>query len=196
MAQWRSMVTVTALTLCATPLGAQYRGVIFRLDGGGYSHTRNLNTGEPFAHFKLGWTVATGIGMQFNKYFAVGGDFTFGRTKGLGDVDFIGDEVNRYYLGARVDLRYPIGERFVPYLFGGGGRMWVDQSGIESQENFQHFNRYAGTFGAGLAFEIPATDFAVFGEGKGLYYKWTAAPFNRSQLDLTYAVGASYRLRF
>ncbi len=195
MSRLRSVVVLSALGLAAAPLPAQTRGVVFRALGGGYSHTMNLNTSGDLAHFKLGYALEAGIGVQLNKYFAVMGDFTFGQTKGLGDVAFIGDRVNRYYYGGQLQFRYPI-SHFVPYVFGGGGRVRVDQQGSETQENFQHFTRYAGMFGAGISYEIPSQPIILMAEGKALTYKWVAAPFKRNQLDLTYSVGIGYRLGF
>jgi len=196
MIRVRAVLAVTGLALGATSLTAQERGVIFRIQGGGYSHTTNLNTSTPYAHFKLGFSLGSGLGVQLNKYLAVQGDFAFGRTKGLGDVDFIGDGVNRYYLGGRLDLRYPLSQSFVPYVFGGAGKLWVDQQGVELEENFQHFNRFAGVFGAGLSFRFPNSKLSLLAEGRALTYKWVAEPFNRNQLDLIYNVGLGYRFGF
>ena len=196
MSAMRKLLSVFALAAIATPLAAQERGVILRAMGGGYSHTMNLNTAGDLAHFKMGFNIDAGLGVQLNKYFAVMGDFTFAQTKGLGEVDFIGDNVNRYYYGGQLQLRYPMAGHFTPYLFGGGGRVHVDQQGLENEENFQHFTSYAGMFGAGLNWAIPNTRVGLIAEGKGLYYKWVAAPFNRNQLDLTYSIGLSYRIGF
>ena len=196
MSAMRKLLSVFALAAIATPLAAQERGVILRAMGGGYSHTMNLNTAGDLAHFKMGFNIDAGLGVQLNKYFAVMGDFTFAQTKGLGEVDFIGDNVNRYYYGGQLQLRYPMAGHFTPYLFGGGGRVHVDQQGLENEENFQHFTRYAGMFGAGLNWAIPNTRVGLIAEGKGLYYKWVAAPFSRNQLDLSYSIGLSYRIGF
>ncbi len=193
--RFRGFLVLGGIALAATPAAGQ-RGVVLRALGGGYSHTANLNTIEPFAHFKRGFALETGIGVQLNKYFAVLGDFTFAQTKGLGQVAFVGDGVNRYYYGGRLEFRYPISGGFVPFVFGGGGRVHVDQQGVETSENFQHFTRAAGMFGLGLTYEIPKTRLALLAEGKGLAYKWVAAPFRRNQLDIAYAVGLTYRFGF
>jgi hypothetical protein len=196
MIRLRNVLAVAAIAAIATPLAAQERGVILKVMGGGYSHTMNLNTGPDFAHFKAGIALNAGLGIQANKYFAVMGDFTFAQTRGLGDVSFVNDLVYRYYYGAQLQLRYPLGKGLAPYLFGGGGRVHVDQKGIETVENFQHFTRNAGLFGAGFTWAVPNTNVALLAEGKGMYYKWVAAPFNRNQLDISYSVGVSYRVGF
>jgi hypothetical protein len=194
--QIRGLLTLACIALTASPVAGQERGIVFRVLGGGYSHTMNLNSSGPLAHFKQGLALETGLGVQLNKYFAILGDLTFAQTKGLGEVAFVGDGVNRYYYGGQLQLRYPLSRDFVPYIFGGGGRVHVDQQGVETEENFQHFTRYAGMFGAGLNIAIPKTQVAVLAEGKGLAYKWVAAPFKRNQLDLTYSVGIAYRFGF
>ena len=196
MTRMRKMLAVFALAAIATPLVAQERGVILRAMGGGYSHTMNLNTTGDFAHFKMGFALDAGLGVQLNKYFAVMGDFTFAQTRGLGAVAFVSDPVYRYYYGGQLQLRYPMAGHFTPYIFGGGGRVHVDQKGVETEENFQHFTRYAGMFGAGLNWAIPNTNVGLIAEVKGLYYKWVDAPFNRNQLDLTYSIGLSYSIGF
>ena len=196
MIRLRGVLAAVTLALFATSAAAQDRGLTFHVLGGGYSHTRNLSTSGPEAHFKAGYMMAAGLGYQFNKFLIVQGDFTFARTKGLGDVNFAGELVNRFYLAGRVDLRYPLTGGFVPYVFGGGGRVHVDQQGIESQEDFEHFHKFAGIFGAGLTYEIPRTHAMLMAEGKALTYKWVAAPYNRNQLDLTYSLGFGYRFGF
>jgi opacity protein-like surface antigen len=196
MSRVRGGFVLLGIALCATPVMAQQRGVVFRAMGGGYSHTENLNTSGPDAHFKLGYTLTAGIGVQFNKYLALESDFTFGQTRGLGAVDFVGERVNRYYVGGRLNLRYPLSGGFAPFVFGGAGAVRVDQQGIQTMEDFQHFTRFAGLFGAGVGYDIPKTRVAILAEGKALTYKWIAAPFNRQQLDLTYTVGIAYRIGF
>lgn len=196
MTRLHKLLAVAAIAAIATPLAAQDRGVILRVMGGGYSHTMNLNSGPDFAHFKAGIAFNAGLGVQLNKYAALLGDFTFSQTKGLGAVDFVNDYVYRYYVGGQFQLRYPMGKGLAPYLFGGGGRVHVDQKGIESEENFQHFTRFAGMFGAGFTWAIPNTNVGLLAEGKGLYYKWVAAPFNRNQFDITYSIGLSYKIGF
>src|SRR6185369_13405376 len=68
MTRLHKLLAVAALAAVATPLAAQDRGVILRVMGGGYSHTMNLNTGPDFAHFKMGFALNAGLGVQMNKY--------------------------------------------------------------------------------------------------------------------------------
>jgi hypothetical protein len=172
---------------------AQDRGVVVQVLGGGYSHTTNLTAAGPEAHFKTGFNVGGALGFQFNKYVAVHGDFTFARNQGTGAVPFNGKDVNRYFYGGHIELRYPIGNDFAPFVFGGGGAVTIDQQGAEASEAFKHFTKAAGMFGAGASYRIPGTPLEVLGEGKVLTYKWISAGFNRTQWDLSYSLGFAYR---
>lgn len=187
--------SIAVLAFLATPMSAQDRAVTLTVLGGGYNHTTNLNVTGPDAHFKVGYLVGAGAGVQVNRYVAIQADGTIGRSKGTGAVAFANEIVNRYFVGGRVELRYPVGE-VVPFVFGGAGAMIVDQEGPETAEAFNHFTRAAGQFGAGLSVEIPATPLAVLAEGKAVGYKWVAAPYSRQQWDIAYTIGFSYRIGF
>jgi hypothetical protein len=45
-----------------------------------------------------------------------------------------------------------------------------------------------------LFYAVPRSRVEVFGELKGLTYRWNAAGFNRTMVDVTYSMGASFRL--
>jgi hypothetical protein len=67
----------------------------------------------------------------------------------------------------------------------------VDQLGFDQ---FKPFTKPAVMYGGGLFYPIPRSRIEVFGELKGLTYRWDAAGFRRTMFDVTYSVGASYRL--
>lgn len=183
------------LALATAPLVAQDRAVVFQALAGGYSHTRNLNITGVDAHFKLGYAFDAGIGVQFNKYVALVGEAGLARSKGLGAVTFVDQIVNRYFLGGRVELKYPF-EHVTPYVFGGGGALRVDEQGKEATEDFQHFTRGAVEFGGGLNLALPASPLGILAEAKVMNYKWVASPYQRYQWDVMYGLGVSYKLGF
>jgi hypothetical protein len=126
-----------------------------------------------------------------SKYVGIHADFTYARTQGKGAVAFAGDEVNRYFYGGHIELRYPVTANLSPFIFGGAGAATIQQSG--TVVSFNRFTQLAGMFGAGLAYRVPDSPIDLLVEGKALTFKWDAAGFNRNQLDVTYSVGFAYR---
>jgi len=195
MSRLRGLLVVAAATFVVTPLAGQERAVVFQVHGGGYDHMRNLNTTGNVAHFKTGYSLGGAVGLQINEYVGVFGDVTLARTEGRGAVAFANQLVNRVFVGGQLEFRYPMG-RLAPFIHGGAGAVVVDQQGPEADEDFDHFTRAAGMFGAGLSYQFPGAPFGVFAEWKALTYKWIAAPFSRIQWDQGYSLGFSYRVGF
>jgi opacity protein-like surface antigen len=196
MTRFRTLLALGGLALLARPVLGQDRAVVVQVLGGGYSHIANLNQSGPDAHFKVGYNMGAAVGVHVTRNLAFHGDFTFASSKGLGDVDFAGDRISRYFYGAHVELRYPFGNGLAPFVFGGGGAVTVDQKGPTADDVFGRFTRGAGTFGAGLSYAIPGAPVELLAEGKALTYKWVAAGFDRMQWDLTYSLGFAYRFRY
>lgn len=188
-----SILLVTAcMALAATRLAAQDRAVVLSLYGGGADHLADLQK-QPSVWFMPGYNVGASVGLQLNQYFAIHGDFTFTRNPTHGVASFAGADVNRYYYGAHVEARYPFTNGFAPFAFAGLGAVSVDQLGIDQ---FEPFTRPAAMFGGGLFYAIPRSRLEAFGELKGLTYRWNTAGFRRTMFDVTYSMGASYRLPF
>jgi hypothetical protein len=176
-------------------LAAQDRGVIVQVLGGGYSHVNNLNPAGT-AHWNTGFNAGLAVGYQANKYVGVHGDFTLGRNKAKGTMPFAGTTFNRYFYGGHVELRYPVTERFSPFIFAGGGGVTVDQRGVSATAApataVSRFTKPAAMFGAGMNIAVPNSNVSVLLEGKGLTYKWDKAGFNKTQLDVSYSLGFAY----
>ncbi len=51
-------------------------------------------------------------------------------------------------------------------------------------------------YGGGVFYAIPRTRLEVFGEVKGLTYRWNMAGFHRTMFDVTYSGRLSYRIPF
>ncbi len=188
-----SILLVTAcMAFAATRLAAQDRAVVLSLYGGGADHLADLQK-QPSVWFMPGYNVGASIGLQLNQYFAIHGDFTFTRNPTHGVASFAGADVNRYYYGAHVEGRYPFANGFAPFAFAGLGAVSVDQLGIDQ---FEPFTRPAAMYGGGIFYAIPRTRVEAFGELKGLTYRWNTAGFRRTMFDVTYSMGASYRLPF
>lgn len=185
-----SCVAALALATVAA-LGAQERSLVVSVYGGGADHLADLQS-TPAAYFMPGYNVGASVGVQLNRHFAVHGDFTYTRNPARGASSFAGNDVNRFFYGAHFEARYPLGA-VAPFLFIGGGAVTIDQVGIDQ---FPHATRAAAMYGGGLFYAIPHSRFELFGEVKGLTYRWDLAGFNRMMYDVTYSGGLSYRLPF
>ncbi|MGE0442297.1 MAG: outer membrane beta-barrel protein [Gemmatimonadales bacterium] len=190
------VLAAAGLVLATTAAQAQERNVQIQFLGGGYSHTANLSKTGADAHFKQGFNLETAVGVMASKYVGVHADFTFARTKGLGNVDFAGKKVDRFFYGGHVELRYPVNESVAPFVFGGAGAVTIDQQGPTADDAFGRFTKPAAMFGAGMAMALPNAPVDVLLQGKALTYKWEAAGFNRQQWDVTYSIGFAYRFGF
>ena len=186
----RFAALATVLAVLAVPARAQQRSLIFSIYGGGADHLADLQSSPP-VWFMPGYDVGASIGVQLNDYWAVHSDFTFTRNPTRGSSSFAGADVNRFYYGAHVEGRYPLSIGLAPFVFGGVGAVSVDQLGLDQ---FKPFTRPALMYGGGMFYGIPRSRVEVFGEVKGLTYRWNTAGFHRTMLDVTYSVGASYRL--
>ena len=89
MSKHRCVWGIGVLAVLTAPLSGQERSLTFRLLSGGYSHTRNLNVTGPDAHFKLGYVIGTGVGVQINEYVVLQADASLARTEGTGSVAFV-----------------------------------------------------------------------------------------------------------
>lgn len=179
-----------AAVLAGAGLRAQDRAVVFSLYGGGADHLADLAKSPP-VWFMPGYDLGMSVGLQLNHYFGVHGDFTFTRNPTHGYASFAGADVNRFYYGAHVEGRYPTSIGIAPFAFAGAGAVSIDQLGLDQ---FKPFTRPALMYGGGLFYAIPRTRVEAFGEVKGLTYRWNTAGFRRTMVDVTFSMGASYRL--
>jgi hypothetical protein len=189
--RFRITAALCAAFIGASALAAQ-RTVVISLYGGGADHLADLQNSPP-VWFMPGYNVGASVGVQLNRYFAIHGDFTFTRNPTHGVASFAGADVNRFFYGAHVEGRYPFENGFAPFAFAGLGAVSIDQLGIDQ---FKPFTRPAAMVGGGLFYALPRTRVEAFGELKGLTYRWNTAGFRRTMFDVTYSVGASYRLPF
>lgn len=182
-----------ALLIAATPLSAQDRTLLLSLYGGGADHLADLQGGGAAASFSPGYSLGASAGLQLNPTFAVHADFTFTKTRAWGATPFAGADVNRFFYGGHLEARHALGGGWAPFVFLGAGAVSIDQLGLDQ---FRPTTRAAMMYGGGMFYAFPRTRLEAFGELKGLSYKWNMAGFNRTMVDVTYAVGVSYRLAF
>jgi len=185
---------VVACIAMASPLRAQQTALVFRVDGGAYTHPKNLDQNGSAAFLKRGYDLSTSVGLELNKYLAIDGDATFGEARGSTGEPFLGRKLDRYFVGGDVELRYPI-HQFVPFAFAGGGAVILREAGFGSTPEFQGFTRGAGLFGGGLAFRPSGRPIEVTATSRWLTYRWTGNPVQATVRDATFALGVAYRVR-
>ncbi len=167
------------------------RGVIAFVHGGGFSPVQDLNDSGT-ASFKTGFAVGGGVGYQINRYVAVRGNFNFARTaaEALGyGID--ASKFNRFLYDGDVQLRYPTRSGATPYIFAGGGATTVVED-LDVDEP-PSFTKGAGKVGVGVAYQIPDSNLSLYAEGTGWLYKRDRYGFDKTQFDIAWTAGLSYR---
>ncbi len=191
----RHVLTVGALLSLVTAVPALAQAdegpaIVVYGQGGGFNALADLN--DPgTADFNTGFNVGGGVAYQINPYVALRGNFTFARatardpqSSAINEVEF-----NRFFYDGDVQVRYPFQNGLAPYAFIGGGGVTIDPSGSATQS----FTKGAGKAGIGVSYELPRTQFGVYAEGSGWVYKWDRLGYDKTQFDLTWSSGVSYR---
>jgi hypothetical protein len=188
----RLLATAGAVFALSAPLAAQgTHTVILRLSGGGADHLTDLSKVGTGASFSPGYNLGASAGLELTPTFAVLADFTFTRNEAWGTATFAGQDVNRFYYGVRAEARHSLGRGVAPYGFLGVGAVSVDQQGVDQ---FKPFTKPALMYGGGVSYALPNSRLGAFGELKGVTYRWNAAGFAKTMLDVTYSLGVSYKL--
>lgn len=188
----RTFGIAAAILFAAGSLSAQNRAIV-SIYGGGADHLADLTTTGPAAYFGPGYSLGASVGIELNRRLAVHGDFTFTRNPAWGASPFAGEDVNRFFYGAHLEYRYPLGKGIAPFLFAGAGAVSIDQLGIDT---FEPTTRPAVMYGGGVFVNLFGSRFDVFGEVKGLSYRWNMAGFDRTMVDVTFGGGVSYTLPY
>jgi opacity protein-like surface antigen len=194
----RSILAGLATTLVlASPLAAQDRTVRVFAAGGGYNALTNLNDAGSADFKKVGYTVGGGVGVQVQRYVTLRGDFRFARNQFRANQQETGQDVNRFFYDAALQLQYPTARGLEPYIFAGGGAVTIHQVGTSGEDKTEG----AGTFGLGLNYTVPSAGVGIFLEGKSWLYKPTnltgaLAGVDKLQYEVAWAGGVSYRFPF
>jgi len=167
--------------------------VIVFANGGGNSPLTNLNqTGT--ADLKTGWALGGGAGVQVNQYLAVRGVFDFARSEGsTNSTVFAGQRLNHYFYGGDVQLRYPTSGGFAPYLLAGAGAVTIDNKDDLTSNTT---TRFAGKGGVGVEYSFPRNGLGLFAQGASYVYKFDRDGFDKTQFDVLWTAGLSYRFPF
>jgi hypothetical protein len=106
-------------------------------------------------------------------------------------IAFAGQRLKNYFYGGDVQLRYPTPSSFAPYLLAGAGAVTVDGRNIPT---LGRFTRFAGKGGLGLEYNTPS-GLGLFVQGASYIYKFDRGGFSKTQADLLWTGGLSYRYR-
>jgi opacity protein-like surface antigen len=164
--------------------------VVVFANGGGNSSLTNLDDAGT-ASLKTGWTAGGGVGVQLNRYVAVRGTFDYARADGESATPFAGQSLNHYFYGGDVQLRYPTVSGFAPYVVRGAGAVTIDD---KDNPSFDRFTKFAGKGGVGLEYALPRSDVGLFAQANSYVYKFDRNGFDKTQVDLLWTGGLSYRL--
>jgi hypothetical protein len=165
--------------------------LLFFANGGGNSALTNLNDAGT-ASLNTGWTAGGGLGVQLNRFAALRGTFDFARTEGEGSAlgTLNGQRLNRYFYGGDLQLRYPTSSGFAPYLLLGAGAVTIDS---KDDGAFESFTKFAGKGGLGVEYQL-RNNVGLFAQGATYVYDYDRGGFDKTQWDLLWTAGLSYRL--
>ncbi|MGH7447391.1 MAG: outer membrane beta-barrel protein [Longimicrobiales bacterium] len=194
----RGILGALVLTLAVVqPAMAQDRAVHLSVRGGGFNGLTSLN--EPgTADFKrVGYNVGGSVGVDLSRYLGLQGNFTFARNE-LEENDIeTGAELARFFYDAAVQVRYPTESGWQPYALVGAGAVTLHPVGSSDGDR----TTAAGTAGVGVSYTIPGSSLGLLVEGRGWLYEMSElggslAEYDRTQFDVTWSAGLSYRLPF
>lgn len=165
--------------------------VVFFANGGGNSALTDLNDAGT-ASLKTGWTAGGGVGWQLNRFVAVRGTFDFAQADGEG-TSFTGEMLNRYFYGGDVQLRYPTASGLAPYVLLGAGAVTIDNP---DNAVFDRFTKFAGKGGLGVEYVLPQSTVGFFAQATSYVYDFDRNGFEKTQADVLWTAGLSYRLGY
>jgi opacity protein-like surface antigen len=166
--------------------------LVFFANGGGNSSLTDLNDAGT-ASLETGWTGGGGVGVQLNRFLAVRGTFDYARSDGQGTAAISGQTLNRYFYGGDVQLRYPTASGFAPYLLLGAGAVTIDNP---DNAGFDRFTKFAGKGGLGVEYQLPRSNLGLFAQASSYVYDFDQNGFDKTQVDVLWTGGLSYRLSY
>lgn len=164
--------------------------VVLFANGGGNNSLTDLNDAGTTS-LRTGWTAGGGAGVQLNRYVALRGTFDFTQAKGDNGTSISGQQLNHYFYGGDLQLRYPTSGGLAPYVLLGAGAVTIDNP---DNAAFNRFTKFAGKGGVGLEYSIPRSNFGLYAQASSYVYQFDRNGFDKTQADLLWTGGLSYRL--
>jgi opacity protein-like surface antigen len=196
----RKVMMLGALVLglaVVQPAAAQDRALNLSVWGGGLNGLASLD-GPGTADFKrTGYNVSGRVGVDLNRYLGFQGSLTHARNELEVDDVRTGADMARTFYDASVRVRYPTQFGLQPYALIGAGAVTLHPVGTNDADA----TKPAGTVGLGLEYGIPGTSFGFLLEGRGWLYELSDvggsfADYDKTQFDMTWSAGLSYRFPF
>lgn len=185
------------LAMLAGPVAAQDHAVYLFARGGGVNDLTDLNTTGSLDLNKTGYSLGAGVAVQVQKYIVLRADYTYARsTLQQNSVD-TNQDVARNFYDAALQLQYPFADGLEPYVFAGGGGVTIQQVDASASD----VTKGTFTYGLGLNYQPPSTQWQFFVEGKSWVYEPTDVGgaligLDKWQNDLAWTFGVGYRLPF
>jgi opacity protein-like surface antigen len=164
--------------------------VVFFANGGGNSSLTDLDDAGT-SSLKTGWTAGGGAGVQLNRYVALRGTFDFAQADGESGTSIAGQTLNHYFYGGDLQLRYPTTSGLAPYVLLGAGAVTIDNP---DNASFNRFTKFAGKGGLGVEYTLPRSNFGLYAQASSYVYQFDQNGFDKTQADLLWTGGLSYRL--
>ncbi|MFZ5625206.1 MAG: outer membrane beta-barrel protein [Gemmatimonadota bacterium] len=170
------------------------RAIVVFGQGGGFSPITDINEAGT-AKGKTGWTVGGGVGVQINRFVVVRGTFDYAQSEieGIGAGSLAGEKLNHFFYGGDVQLRYPTRSGFAPYLLLGAGAVTLDPS---DRTRLESVTKFAGKGGLGFEYVLPSNGLGFFAQATSYLYEPDKLGFDKTQADIVYTAGLSYRFGF
>ena len=195
--QTRALGALVLTLSLVQPGSAQDKAVGISVRGGGFNGLSSLNEAGSADFNKTGYNVGGGLGVDLHKYVALRGDFAFARNELQENDVETGLDLNRFFYDAAIQLQYPTASGVLPYVFAGAGAVTLHPVGTSDVDK----TKATGTAGVGVSYAIPGTNLGIVAEGKGWVYKLSEltgdlASYDRTQFDVTWSAGFTYRIPF
>jgi hypothetical protein len=112
------------------------------------------------------------------------------RSVAVAAVAFAGENLDRFFYGGDLQLAYPLANGVTPYLVAGAGAVTLTPTDATGQSNV---TKLAGTGGLGLAYTLRGGGLGLFAQGTAHLYKIDSYGFDKTQADVLWTGGVSYR---
>lgn len=176
-----------------SPLAAQeaaVRGLTLYAGAGGATALNSFVADVDDAKFGTDLALGGGAGIDVTRHFQVRGDFTWHDTEVNANSPVLaGEGFTKLFYGAEGIARLPLRGGITPYVGLGAGFVTLDPA----DEAAESTTEFAGRGSLGLEHGLPRSSFGLFAQGTGWLYQLEDGADERTQFDIGWTAGLSYR---